>query len=191
MGNDVAAMLLAVSMMFLRFLILIGIFSIGALTAIYPYLLIMSAVAAGTAWFLHSRWKRPAMSETVDEDEDGSNPLEFKVALIFAVLFVVFTIATHYTLIYAGEGGLTLLSFVSGFSDITPFILNLLQGTGNVPVSLITACSMQAIVSNIAVNMCYALFFSGKKSPLRSWVLRGFGCVIAANVFLLLFFYFL
>ena len=67
----VAAMLLAVSMMFLRFLILIGIFSIGALTAIYPYLLIMSAVAAGTAWFLHSRWKRPAMSETVDEDEDG------------------------------------------------------------------------------------------------------------------------
>ena len=181
----VAAMLLAVSMMFLRFLILIGIFSIGALTAIYPYLLIMSAVAAGTAWFLHSRWKRPAMSETVDEDEDGSNPLEFKVALIFAVLFVVFT------LIYAGEGGLTLLSFVSGFSDITPFILNLLQGTGNVPVSLITACSMQAIVSNIAVNMCYALFFSGKKSPLRSWVLRGFGCVIAANVFLLLFFYFL
>ena len=185
----VAAMLLAVSMMFLRFLILIGIFSVGALTAIYPYLLIMSAVAAGTAWFLHSRWKRPAMSETVDED--GSNPLEFKVALIFAVLFVVFTIATHYTLIYAGEGGLTLLSFVSGFSDITPFILNLLQGTGNVPVSLITACSMQAIVSNIAVNMCYALFFSGKKSPLRSWVLRGFGCVIAANVFLLLFFYFL
>lgn len=187
----VAAMLLAVSMMFLRFLILIGIFSVGALTAIYPYLLIMSAVAAGMAWFLHSRWKRPAMSETVDEDEDGSNPLEFKVALIFAVLFVVFTIATHYTLIYAGEGGLTLLSFVSGFSDITPFILNLLQGTGNVPVSLITACSMQAIVSNIAVNMCYALFFSGKKSPLRSWVLRGFGCVIAANVFLLLFFYFL
>ena len=117
-------------MMFLRFLILIGIFSVGALTAIYPYLLIMSAVAAGTAWFLHSRWKRPAMSETVDEDEDGSNPLEFKVALIFAVLFVVFTIATHYTLIYAGEGGLTLLSFVSGFSDITPFILNLLQGYG-------------------------------------------------------------
>ena len=187
----VAAMLLAVSMMFLRFLILIGIFSVATLTVIYPYLLIMSAVSAGAAWFLHSKWKRPAVSGATDEDEDGSNPLEFKVALIFAVLFVVFTIATHYTLIYAGEGGLTLLSFVSGFSDITPFILNLLQGTGSVPVSLITACSMQAIVSNIAVNMCYALFFSGKKSSLRSWILGGFGCVIVANVLLLLFFYFL
>ena len=186
----VAAMLLAVSMMFLRFLILIGIFSVATLTVIYPYLLIMSAVSAGAAWFLHSKWKRPAVSGATDEDEDGSNPLEFKVALIFAVLFVVFTIATHYTLIYAGKGGLTLLSFVSGFSDITPFILNLLQGTGSVPVSLITACSMQAIVSNIAVNMCYALFFSGKKSSLRSWILGGFGCVIVANVLLLLFFYF-
>ena len=187
----VAAMLLAVSMMFLRFLILIGIFSVATLTVIYPYLLIMSAVSAGAAWFLHSKWKRPAVSGVTDEDEDGSNPLEFKVALIFAVLFVVFTIATHYTLIYAGKGGLTLLSFVSGFSDITPFILNLLQGTGSVPVSLITACRMQAIVSNIAVNMCYALFFSGKKSSLRSWILGGFGCVIVANVLLLLFFYFL
>ena len=187
----VAAMLLAVSMMFLRFLILIGIFSVATLTVIYPYLLIMSAVSAGAAWFLHSKWKRPAVSGATDEDEDGSNPLEFKVALIFAVVFVVFTIATHYTLIYAGKGGLTLLSFVSGFSDITPFILNLLQGTGSVPVSLITACSMQAIVSNIAVNMCYALFFSGKKSSLRSWILGGFGCVIVANVLLLLFFYFL
>ncbi len=187
----VAAMLLAVSMMFLRFLILIGIFSVEALAAIYPYLLTMSVVAAATAWFLHSRWKRPAVSETADDGEDGSNPLEFKVALIFAVLFVVFTIATHYTLVYAGKGGLSLLSFISGFSDITPFILNLLQGTGNVPVVLITACSLQAIVSNIAVNMCYALFFSGKKSPLRLWILRGFGCVIAVNVFLLLFFYLL
>ena len=119
------------------------------------------------------------------------NPLEFKVALIFAMLFVVFTILTHYTLVYAGTGGLNLLSFISGFSDITPFILNLLQGTGSVAVLVITACSMQAIVSNIAVNMCYALFFAGGKSPLRPWILGGFGSVIAANICLLLFFYFL
>lgn len=100
---------------------------------------------------------------------------------------MVFTILTHYTLVYAGTGGLNLLSFVSGFSDITPFILNLLQGTGSVAVPVITACTMQAIVSNIAVNMCYALFFAGGKSPLRPWILRGIGCVIAANISLLLF----
>lgn len=187
----VAAMLLAVSMMFLRFLILIGIFSRETLQAIYPYLLLMSVVAAAVAWYLHSKRKRADDGTQVGADDDSSNPLEFKVALIFAVLFVVFTILTHYTLAYAGTGGLNLLSFVSGFSDITPFILNLLQGTGSVAVLVITACSMQAIVSNIAVNMCYALFFAGGKSPLRPWIWTGFGCVIAANVCLLLLFYFL
>ncbi len=187
----VAAMLLAVSMMFLRFLILIGIFSWETLLAIYPYLLIMSVVTAAVAWYLHSKRKRVDDGTQTTEDEDSSNPLEFKVALIFAMLFVVFTILTHYTLVYAGTGGLNLLSFISGFSDITPFILNLLQGTGSVAVLVITACSMQAIVSNIAVNMCYALFFAGGKSPLRPWILGGFGSVIAANICLLLFFYFL
>mgnify|MGYP003004077199 CR=1 FL=1 len=187
----VAAMLLAVSMMFLRFLILIGIFSRETLLAIYPYLLIMSVVTAAVAWYLHSKRKRGDDGTQTTEDEDSSNPLEFKVALIFAMLFVVFTILTHYTLVYAGTGGLNLLSFISGFSDITPFILNLLQGTGSVAVLVITACSMQAIVSNIAVNMCYALFFAGGKSPLRPWILGGFGSVIAANICLLLFFYFL
>ena len=185
----VAAMLMAVSMMFLRFLILIGIFSMEILSHIYPYLLIMSVVSALVAWYIHSKRKRVPANGEEDEDDDSSNPLEFKVALIFAILFVVFTILTHFTIIYAGTGGLNLLSFVAGFSDITPFILNLLQGATPVAVLVVTACSMQAIVSNILVNMCYALFFAGGKSPLRRWILGGFGCVIAVNACLLLFFY--
>ena len=185
----VAAMLMAVSMMFLRFLILIGIFSRETLAVIYPYLLAMSLVSAGVAWYLHK--KRPATVAGEVEEDDSSNPLEFKVALIFAVLFVVFTVVTHYTLVYAGTGGLNLLSFISGFSDITPFILNLLQGTGGVATLVITACSLQAIISNIAVNLCYGLFFAGRQSALRPWMLRGFGCVIGGNLVLLLLFYLL
>ena len=185
----VAAMLLAVSMMFLRFMILILIFSREIFLSIYPYLLTMAVVAAIVAWFIHSRQKRPENQSAETEEDDSSNPLEFKVALIFAVLFVIFTFLTHYTLVYAGTGGLNLLSFVSGFSDITPFILNLLQNTGSVAALIITACSMQAIISNIMVNMFYALFFAGKGSKLRPWILGGFGVVIVCNLVLLLFFY--
>ena len=179
----VAAMLLAISM------ILILIFSREIFLSIYPYLLTMAVVAAIVAWFIHSRQKRSNDQPVEAEEDDSSNPLEFKVALIFAVLFVVFTFLTHYTLVYAGTGGLNLLSFVSGFSDITPFILNLLQNTGSVAALVITACSMQAIISNIMVNMFYALFFAGKGSKLRPWILGGFGVVIACNLVLLLFFY--
>lgn len=187
----VSAMLLALSMMFLRFLILIAIFSQETADMIYPYLLTMSGVAGGIAWFFHTRRQPAAGHGKAAEEEDSSNPLEFKVALIFAALFVVFTVLTHYTLQYAGTDGLNLLSLVSGVSDITPFILNLVQGTGHVSVWVITACSMQAIVSNMMVNMGYAWFFGGKGSALRPWILKGFGVVIAVNGLLLLVFYLL
>lgn len=185
----VAAMLLAISMMFLRFMILILIFSQAIFFSIYPFLLIMSLVSGAVAWFIHTRQKRSLETGVTEEEEDSSNPLEFKVALIFAGLFVIFTVLTHYTLIYAGTGGLSLLSFIAGFSDITPFILNLLQGTGHVATAVVMACTMQAIISNIVVNMCYALFFSGRQSKLRSWIFLGFGCVIGANMIVLFFFY--
>ena len=186
----VAAMLMAISMTFLRFLILIGIFSRAAFLSIYPYMLLMSAVSGSIGiWLhLHAEAKATAQKVTEEEEEDNSNPLEFKVALIFAALFVVFTIVTHYTLVYAGEGGLNVLSFISGLSDITPFILNLLQGS-SMNIHLVVACTLQAIVSNITVNMCYALFFSGGKREMRPLILKFFGAVIFVNLILLGIFY--
>ena len=188
----VAAMLLAVSMMFLRFLILILIFSKDVFSIVYPYLLIMAVAAAASAWLTYARDKhRQKAGQTTSEEESSSNPLEFKVALIFAILFVVFTLLTHYTLLYAGTDGLNLLSFITGLSDITPFILNLLQGTGGVATLVIAACSMQAIISNIVVNMCYAIFFSGARKELIPRILGGFGTVISINLLLLVIFYFI
>lgn len=187
----VAAMLLSVSMMFLRFMVLILIFSRSIFISIYPFLLIMAVVAAAVAWFIHTRTRHQTGTEAITDNDDSSNPLEFKVALIFAGLFIIFTVLTHYTLIYAGTEGLNLLSFVSGLSDITPFILNLLQGTGSIAATVVMACTMQAIISNIVVNMCYALFFAGYKSKLRPWIWVGFGCVIGVNVLVLIGFYLL
>lgn len=184
-----AAMLLAISMMYLRFLILILIFSKETFLAIYPYLLVMSAVAAVIALFIHRRMQQKGVLSEIEDDDNASNPLEFKVALIFAALFVAFTVLTHYTLIYAGTGGLNVLSFISGLSDITPFILNLLQSVGTIPVLMVVACSMQAIISNIIVNMFYALFFSGRRKELIPQLFGGFGAVIIVNAVMLLFFY--
>jgi len=188
----VAAMLMAISMMFLRFLILIGIFSKETLQIVFPFLLAMAIVAGLLGYWLHYRFKSKQTAETLLEDEKAdSNPLEFKVALIFATLFVVFTLITHFTILYLGEGGLNVLSFVVGLSDITPFILNLVQNPSTVvPFTTIAACSMQAIISNICLNMCYALFFSGKNASMRKLIWRAFGAVIIVNAILLVIFYF-
>lgn len=185
----VAAMIFAVSMMYLRFLILILIFSREIFLIIYPSLIIMSAVTAGIAFCLHRKVEAEGVLQQSEGGSQESNPLEFKVALIFALLFVVFTILTHYTLIYAGTGGLNVLSVVAGFSDITPFILNLLGNTGTIAVSVIVACSLQAIIVNVLMNMIYAIGFSNRRKELVPHVLKGFSIVIGANLVLLGFFY--
>ena len=188
----VAAMLMAVSMMFLRFMVLIGIFSKETLITVWPYLLLMSLVAFLAGLRLHMKNREQlAKVVTLEEDSNSSNPLEFKVALIFAMLFVVFTLVTHYTLVYAGNSGLHVLSFISGLSDITPFILNLLESTSSIAVGVVAACSMQAIISNICINMCYALFFSSGNKTMKPQIFRGFGIVIAANIALLAIYYYL
>ena len=149
----------------------------------------MALIDGCVGWFIYAKARRRGEVTIVNEEEDSSNPLEFKVALIFAGLFVLFTVLTHYVLQYAGTGGLKTLSFIAGLSDITPFILNLLQNPGTVTATIITVCCMQAIISNVVVNMCYALFFSGRKSLLKPYILGGFGCVIGANAILLVIFY--
>lgn len=186
----VAAMLMAVSMMYLRFLILIPVFSVEIFLSVYPYLLIMSFVSVIIAWVIHKKTDFTELTkDTEDDREESNNPLEFKVALIFALLFVVFTVVTHYTFSYAGTEGLNILSFVSGLSDVTPFVLTLLQGTGSLAVSMAVACTLQAIVSNNLMKMCYALFFSGRRKEMLPYLTIGFTLIIVLNVALLIFFY--
>ncbi len=186
----VAAMLMAVSMMYLRFLILIPVFSVEIFLSVYPYLLIMSFVSVVIAWVIHKKTDFTELTkDTEDDGEESNNPLEFKVALIFALLFVVFTVVTHYTFSYAGAEGLNILSFVSGLSDVTPFVLTLLQGTGSLAVSMAVACTLQAIVSNNLMKMCYALFFSGRRKEMLPYLTIGFTLIIVLNVALLIFFY--
>lgn len=183
LNEYVSAMLMAVSMMFVRFLILIFIFSREAFASVYPYLLVMSISTIAVSLYIHFRWEKKKISLS-DENDDTSNPLEFKVALIFATLFVVFTILTHYTLVYAGNAGLNVLSFFAGLSDITPFILNLL-GNNDIGSDVVVTCSMQAMVSNILVNMLYAFFFSGRRKEMRRILFIAFGAVIAVNILVL------
>lgn len=172
----VAAMLMSVAMMFLRFLFLAAIFSRPLLARLYPYLLAMCFLTAATSLVMHLRWRHHAHKGAV-EAEETSNPLEFKVALIFALLFVVFTFVTHFTYIYFGDSGVNVLSFVSGVSDITPFVLNLF-GNANLGMDDIVRCSLQAMLANVAVNMVYAYLFSGKSRKTARIVFGSFGLIL-------------
>ena len=185
MPEYVSAMLAAVGMMNVRFLLLIFIFSRELFMSAYPYLLVSAIVTSGVSWLLHKKWNRKEKGGGMVRADEEKNPLEFKVAIIFAFLFVLFTLLTHFTLKYIGAGGLDFLSFLSGLSDITPFILNLLE-TG-IDDGVVMCCILQAITSNVFVNMCYAYFFSGRRKDLRKGLFAGFGITIVLNLVMSIF----
>ncbi len=178
------AIILAIAMMYLRILVLMYIFNLSLGKMLTPYFLILVVFSVGVAVFYHYRYvvgkDRPEKVETFDK-----NPLEFKVAMIFTLLFVAFSFITHFVIESFGIRGLNILSWMVGVTDIDPFLLNLFQGKFDVSSTAIAMATMQAIISNNIIKTAYAAFIAGRK--LRIMVLLGLGAISLLNGILVLF----
>jgi len=180
-----AAILAATSLMFLRVFILVMIFNAPLSVHVLPYFLILFAVSVIVTFFIYRAAPKQAQ-EAPTEDIKHQNPLELRVALIFGVLYVVFSLLTQYTMQYFGHSGLNVLSFVVGFTDIDPFLLNMFQGKyAGITAAIISAATLQAIMSNNILKMIYALTLCDK--TIRKFILIGFSVIVATNVLMLFF----
>lgn len=174
-----AGILLATSMMYLRIAILMGIFNTQLFQLLLPWFILMIMVSLVTALIvLYFRSdtksiKPPVVSESV-------NPLEFRIALIFTLLFVAMSFITYFTVKRFGTNGLQALAYIVGVTDIDPFLINLFQGKFGVSTGLIAVATMQAILSNNVLKLVYGVALSGKKViPL---LLCGFGVILTASI---------
>lgn len=187
----ITAMFMAVGMMFLRLLIILAIFNMDAFNQLIIPFFVLMLVSCGIGFMIRrgNRENRNIPKVAEEEEEVEDNPLEFKVALIFAFLYVVFTVLTYFTLTLVGTKGLTMLSFFSGVSDITPFILNLLEGQyTSITLSVLAASILIATMSNNIMKMFYAIGFSGNRKELSKPLFIGFGILSALNLGAILFF---
>lgn len=91
-----------------------------------------------------------------------NNPLEIKIAIFFAVFFTLITILTNFISKNLGENYLSILSVLSGFSVIDPFLLSLLTGSYNISSEFIVKLALIAITSNNILKYIYILIFSNK-----------------------------
>lgn len=190
LSEYITAMFLAVGMMFLRLMIIMAIFNMEVFKLLIVPMILLMIVSCGVGFYSRKGNKKfrniPEEASSVDTD---NNPLEFKVSLIFAFLYVFFTLATYYTIVYLGAGGLTILSFLSGAGDITPFVLNMLDGPfKGLSISLIAACILQATLANNIIKMIYAMGFSGNRKELGKPLFIGFSIISVVNLVVMLFF---
>ena len=178
-----AAIIVAISMMYIRILLLALIFNMQLFLKVYPaflILIILSLVLGLVFWY-----KAPQKTKQTNEEMTDKNPLEFKVAIIFTLLYIAFTVITSFTIRQFGLNGLNTLSYLVGFTDIDPFLLNLFQGNFAVGIDVLAQATMQAIISNNILKYIYAMSLSSKASRLKLSI--GFISIIVIN-FLLIFF---
>ena len=176
------AILMATAMMYFRIFILLFIFNKSIASVALPYFLILFLISAAIGYFIYKKGEKSEVPSTTINLDD-KNPLEFKIALIFAVLYIVFSALTQYVITNFGTAGLTSLASIVGFTDIDPFLLNLFQWKYNVAVIAVLIATMQAILSNNFLKAGYTWIFGGRNTA--KWVSIGFAGIILVNAVIL------
>jgi uncharacterized membrane protein (DUF4010 family) len=150
-----AAIVIATGLMYLRLWVIAALF---LWPVAWSLLLPMSllAIASFVIAFVYMEMeKRRGVQKTV-ETQEVQNPLELKVAFVFAALFVLMAVVTQVVMHFYGDAGLKYLALIVGFTDIDPFVLSLLNGTYHTQASMIAGAILIAAGSNNLLKAVYA-----------------------------------
>jgi uncharacterized membrane protein (DUF4010 family) len=175
-----AGIMLATSVMYLRILAIIAVFDWQIAQTLAPVMVALFALGAGLAALQY----RLARGKGASTSPAPRNPLELTAAIVFAVLFVVISIATQWARSKFGAAGVDTLAAVVGFTDIDPFVLSIAQGgTGAMPAMTAATAILIAIASNNVLKAVYAVAFAGWRASLNAAVVLvalGFAGIAAA-----------
>lgn len=175
--------LMASGIMYLRLVVLVGLFNHELMVALAPPFLLLAAVGCTTGW-LWSR-RRDTGTGEVRREFEPKNPLELGAAFLFAVLFLAMLAATRLAIAYLGHTGAYGLAVVTGVTDVDPFILSMTQAAGTLtPLKVASASILIAAASNNLVKGVYARCFADRKTGSESfWLLAGLGILGLAPLF--------
>lgn len=125
--NDLisGAIVVASGFMYFRLVVLICIFnwSLGQRLALALISLGIIFSAVGGLMILGAKASKAPQAKQLEVN----NPLELKSALAFALIFSLMSILTAVVLQRYGSGGIYSLSFLTGLTDVDPFVMSLSQ----------------------------------------------------------------
>ena len=161
-----AGITLATAIMYVRVLVIVGIFNLALARRLAPALCGL-ALAALAISIVQYRFRKQATKP--DTLEASRNPLELGTAIVFASLFVLTSLLSTWVTGHFGIEGIYWLAAAIGFADIDPFVLNLAQGgTSGVPETALAASILIAASSNNLLKAVYAVIFGGGRATAGS-----------------------
>lgn len=164
--------LMASGMMYLRLALLVMLFNPALRSGLGPPLIVFGIVGVGSGMLWARRSHVPPPSSAQNRLVLDQNPLELKAAALFAALFVLMVIVTHYVIDNLGDRGVYLLAAIVGGTDADPFILGMTQSAGlSTPLLVAGRAILLAAASNNAVKGLYGLIFGDREAGRQSLVL--------------------
>jgi uncharacterized membrane protein (DUF4010 family) len=167
-GNTIdiiTGIIAATGMMYLRILFLAFIFNkeiASKLSFYFIPLFLISFLFIAVMRYLNKT--SITSTSSISQESISRNPLEFKTALVFGLLFGFFSILTGYVVTNYGNIGVNILSFIVGVTDIDPYILNLFQNSvKNLQIETIIKATIIASASNNLLKLIYSLVLGNKK----------------------------
>jgi len=161
------SILIASAMMYLRLAVLLLLFNRRLLAILAAPLIILGCLAGVGGWI----WSRlPDTGSGQSRREFAPrNPLELRVAFLFAALFLGLVVLTGLTVTHLGKAGIYALSGIVGLVDVDPFVLGMTQSAGTLaPVSLAARSIVIAAASNNFAKGIYAFSFSDRETGVQS-----------------------
>jgi len=147
------AILIASGVMYLRFLVLIGIFNLALMLRLLAPFLLLGIVAMLGGWLWSARASKPSRGEVAEQLT--KNPLELSAALTLALVYVVMLAATEFAVMRLGRTGVFGLAALSGIAPVDPFIMGLTQTAGKLTSLEIAAAAV--VIAAAANNLAKAV----------------------------------
>jgi uncharacterized membrane protein (DUF4010 family) len=123
------SILIASGVMYVRFLVLIGIFNRELMNRLMIPFLVLGAIGVAAGWAWSSLPDTPMAQSNAASS--SKNPLELGSAFLLALIFVVVLVATNFAMIHWGKAGIYAMAVLSGLAPVDPFIMGLTQTAGN------------------------------------------------------------
>jgi len=169
----------ASGMMYLRILILAWIFNINVAVMLLPYFLVFTLVCFSIIAIFQIKNKHT--TDDTGQVNNSQNPLEFKTAFVFGLLFGFFVVLTNFVVSNYGNMGVKILSLLVGITDIDPYIINLFHGAnGSLQINTIVTATIIASASNNIIKMIYSIIVGNR--AIRWNVIIGFSILIALSL---------
>ena len=159
--------LVASGAMYLRLIVLVGLFNPHLMAMLALPFAALAVVAAVGGWL----WSRvpDAGSEVIKREYEPRNPLELRVAFLFALIFLAMLVATHVAVVYLGKAGVYTLAVVMGLTDVDPFVMGMTQSAGTLTGLPVAAMGIViAVASNNLVKGIYAYSLCDRRTATQS-----------------------